>query len=156
MVADDAASRAVWLGEQGALARLGEGAVIVESSTVTVEWVRELKEAAEARGVEMLDAPVTGSRDQAAGGQLLFLVGGEAEALERVRPVLEPMARGILHVGPGGSGATLKLVNNFLCGVQIASLAEAVAMVERSGLDRERAMEMLLAGAVASPIDPSP
>ena len=72
--------------------------------------------------------------------------------MERVRPVLEPMARGILHVGPGGSGATLKLVNNFMCGVQAASLAEAVAMVERSGLDRERAMEMLLAGAGGSPI----
>jgi 3-hydroxyisobutyrate dehydrogenase len=95
---------------------------------------------------------VTGSRDQAADGQLLFLVGGEAEALQQARPVLEAMARDILHVGPGGSGATLKLINNFMCAVQIASLAEAVAMVEKSGLDTGRSMEMLLGGAAGSPI----
>src|SRR5690606_22622093 len=76
MVADDAASREVWLGEDGALARMKPGSVAVESSTVTVGWVRDLRRAAEARGVALLDAPVTGSRDQAAGGQLLFLVGG--------------------------------------------------------------------------------
>jgi 3-hydroxyisobutyrate dehydrogenase len=152
MVSDDAAAREVWLGENGALEGMAGGAVAVEASTVTVGWVRELRAAAEERGVDVLDAPVTGSRDQAAGGQLLFLVGGEAGALDRVRPVLEPMARGILHVGPSGSGATLKLINNFLCGVQAASLAEAFAMVEGAGLDRDRALEMLLAGAAGSPI----
>lgn len=152
MVADDAAARAVWLGDDGALAAMGPGAVAVESSTVTLEWVRELRGEAEGRGVAVLDAPVTGSRDQAAGGQLLFLVGGDAAVLERVRPVLEPMARGVMHVGGPGSGATLKLINNFLCGVQAASLAEAVAMVEHAGLDFDRAMEMLLAGAAGSPI----
>lgn len=152
MVADDDASRAVWLEEGGALERVDAGAVLVESSTVTVGWVRELRAAAEARGVALLDAPVTGSRDQAAAGELLFLVGGEQAALGRVRTVLEAMSRDILHVGPGGSGATLKLINNFLCGVQIASLAEAVAMVERAGLDRERAMVMLIGGAAGSPL----
>lgn len=152
MVSDDVAARAVWLGENGALAAMSPGSVAVESSTVSLEWLRELRSAAASRQVEVLDAPVTGSRDQAAGGQLLFLVGGETQVLERVRPVLEPMAREILYVGPAGSGATLKLVNNFLCGVQVASMAEAFAMVERAGLDRERAINMLLNGACASPI----
>lgn len=152
MVADDAAARAVWLGEDGALGAMGSGAIAVESSTVTIEWVRELGREAERRGVAVLDAPVTGSRDQAAEGKLLFLVGGEKEVLARVRAVLEPMARGVMHVGPAGSGATLKLINNFLCGVQVASLAEAFAMVERAGLDREKAIDMLVAGAAGSPI----
>jgi 3-hydroxyisobutyrate dehydrogenase len=152
MVADDDASRAVWLGEEGALAAVAPGAVLVESSTVTVGWVRELAEKAAGRGVELLDAPVTGSRDQAAGGQLLFLVGGAAAALERVRPVLAAMSRDAVYLGPSGSGATLKLINNFLCGVQAASLAEAFGMLERAGLDREQALGVLLAGAPASPI----
>jgi 3-hydroxyisobutyrate dehydrogenase len=152
MVADDAASRTVWLGENGALERAGEGAVLVESSTVTAGWIRELAAAAGGRGLPLLDAPVTGSRDQAAGGQLLFLVGGEAEVLERVRPVLATMSRDIMHVGPTGSGATLKLINNFMCGVQAASLAEAFAMVEKAGLDREQALGVLVNGAPGSPL----
>lgn len=152
MVADDRASRAVWLGEEGALARMRRGAVAIESGTVTVEWVRELATAADRQGVSLLDAPVTGSRDQAAAGQLLFLVGGDAGTLARVRPVMEAMSRDVLHVGGTGSGAALKLINNFLCGVQAASLAEAFALVERAGLDAPRAMQMLTGGAAGSPI----
>ncbi|HWY76582.1 MAG TPA: NAD(P)-dependent oxidoreductase, partial [Verrucomicrobiae bacterium] len=78
MVADDNASRAVWVGENGALAAAAPGVVCVESSTVTVGWVRELAAAASARGCEFLDAPVTGSKAQAASGELNFLVGGPA------------------------------------------------------------------------------
>jgi 3-hydroxyisobutyrate dehydrogenase len=152
MVADDEAARAVWLGEEGALAGMRSGSVAIESSTVTLDWIRSLQEEATPRGIELLDAPVTGSRDQAAEGQLLFLVGGSAEVLGRVRPVLEAMARGVVHAGPSGSGATLKLINNFLCGVQLASLAEAFAMVEGAGLDRERSVQMLVSGAAGSPI----
>ncbi|MGC2300853.1 MAG: NAD(P)-binding domain-containing protein [Acidobacteriaceae bacterium] len=73
MLADDAACRAAWLGSEGALAAAGAGAVLVESSTVTVGWIEELSKAAEARGLALVDAPVTGSKAQAAGGQLLFL-----------------------------------------------------------------------------------
>ena len=83
MVADDRASRAVWMGEQGALAGVKKGALLIESSTLTVAWVEELAKAATAAGAELIDAPVTGSRDHAAAGQLFFLVGGSAEALER-------------------------------------------------------------------------
>ena len=88
MVADDAASRAVWLGDDGALAGAPRGAVLIESSTVSVPWVRELAAAAAERGCELLDAPVTGSKPHAASGELLFLVGGSASALSVARPVL--------------------------------------------------------------------
>jgi 3-hydroxyisobutyrate dehydrogenase len=152
MVADDAAARAVWLGEQGALAGVARGTVLVECSTVTVEWIEELAREAAAAGAELLDAPVTGSRTHAAAGELSFLVGGSAAALETARPVLAAMSRAIVHVGPSGRGALLKLVNNFLCGVQAASLAEALALVERSGLDRDKALEVLTSGAPGSPL----
>jgi 3-hydroxyisobutyrate dehydrogenase len=152
MVADDPAARAVWLGADGALAAAGPGAVCIESSTATVGWVRELAKAAAARGCEFLDAPVTGSRSHAAAGELRFLVGGAPAALERVTPVLAAMGKTITHLGPSGSGALVKLINNFVCGVQVASLAEAVAMIERSGLDRDRALEVLTHGAPGSPL----
>jgi 3-hydroxyisobutyrate dehydrogenase len=152
MVADDAAARAVWLGEQGALAGVARGRVLVECSTVTVEWIEELARAAAAAGCELLDAPVTGSRTHAASGELSFLVGGPLAALEAARPVLAAMSRAIVHVGATGRGALLKLVNNFLCGVQAASLAEALALIERSGLDRAKALEVLTNGAPGSPL----
>jgi 3-hydroxyisobutyrate dehydrogenase len=152
MLADDGASRTVWLGEDGALAAAKPGAVLVESSTVTPAWIAELNDAARARGLELLDAPVTGSRAQAAAGQLSFLVGGSSETLEAVRPVLEAMSKEIVPLGPLGSGAKLKLINNFLCGVQIASLAEAMAWIEQSGLDRDKALAFLKTGAGGSPV----
>jgi 3-hydroxyisobutyrate dehydrogenase len=152
MVADDAAARAVWLGEQGALVGAARGTVLVECSTVTVEWIDELARAAAAAGCALLDAPVTGSRTHAASGELSFLVGGPSAALETARPVLAAMSRAIVHVGATGRGALLKLVNNFLCGVQAASLAEALALIERSGLDRAKALEVLTNGAPGSPL----
>ena len=152
MVADDTASRSLWLGENGALAAAKPGAVCIECSTVTVNWVRELSAAATARGCEFLDAPVTGSKVQAASGELSFIVGGEAATLEKARPVLAAMSKAIIHLGPTGSGALLKLINNFVCGVQVASLAEALAMIERSGLDRAKALEILTSGAPGSPL----
>jgi 3-hydroxyisobutyrate dehydrogenase len=152
MVADDMAARAVWLGENGALAGAAPGTVLVESSTITVDWVSELAAAAAQKGCELLDAPVTGSKTQAASGELNFLVGGSASALETARPALAAMSRGIVHLGPGGSGALLKLINNFLCGVQVASLAEAMALIEKSGLDRARALEIVTNGAPGSPL----
>jgi len=152
MLADDAASRAAWLGEQGALAAAGPGAVLIECSTLSPAWIAELGVAAAARGLELLDAPVTGSRMQAAGGQLSFLTGGSAEALAKATPVLQAMSKEIVHLGPLGSGAKMKLLNNFLCGVQIASLAEGIAWLERTGLDRDLAIDILKRGAPGSPL----
>jgi 3-hydroxyisobutyrate dehydrogenase len=153
MLADDNASRAVWLDKDtGALAGAVPGTWLVESSTASVQWIHELATAAKKHECELLDAPVTGSKPQAASGELLFLVGGSAEALAAVRPVLTVMSRDILHLGPIGSGATLKLINNFLCGVQAASLAEAMALLAASGLDREKSIAVLTAGAPGSPL----
>jgi 3-hydroxyisobutyrate dehydrogenase len=152
MVADDSASREIWLGEDGALAGARRGTVLVEASTLTVEWVRQLASAAQERGCEFIDAPVTGSKLQAASGELNFYVGGSAAALEKVRPVLTPMSRTISHLGPTGSGALLKLINNYLCAVQVASFGEALALIEHSELDRTRALAVLMEGAAASPL----
>ena len=152
MVADDAASRALWLGDDGALASIQPGAVVIESSTLTTTWVRELAELVQARGCEFLDAPVTGSKPVAESGELGFLVGGEAETLERARPVLEAMGRRISHLGPAGSGATMKLINNLLGGVQIAVLAEGLRLAEQAGLNMEHVLPLLINGAPGSPI----
>ncbi len=152
MVADDRASWSVWLSENGALAAMKPGAVVVESSTLSPTWVAELAAAAAARHCHMLDAPVTGSKSHAITGDLLFLVGGDKEVLERVRPVLAVMSRGIIHLGAVGSGALMKLINNFLNGVQAAAFAEAWVLVERLGLDIEKALDVITNGAPGSPI----
>ncbi len=152
MLADDAASREVWLGKDGALDAVREGAILIESSTVSPGWVAEFARLAEQHGADLLDAPVTGSRTQAEAGQLSFLVGGKDTALAGATPVLKAMSKEIVHLGPVGSGAKMKLINNFLCGVQVASLAEGLAWIERSGLDRDKALSVLKAGAPGSPL----
>ncbi|UIJ44204.1 NAD(P)-dependent oxidoreductase [Sphingomonas cannabina] len=152
MLADDSVSRAVWMGEGGALAAMAPGAIAIESSTLTGAWIADLAQAASARGVRFLEAPVTGSRDQAAQGALRFLVGGEADVVAAARGVFDAMGSALVHLGPVGSAATVKLANNYLCGVQAASLAEAVALFEKRGLDVEQAMSILTDGAPASPM----
>jgi 3-hydroxyisobutyrate dehydrogenase len=152
MLADDNASRSLWLGPDGALAAAAPGTLCIECSTVTVRWVQELAAAVAARCSLFLDTPVTGSKTHAAAGELSFLVGGSTEALEKARPVLTAMSKSITHLGPAGSGALLKLINNFLCGVQVASLAEALAMIEHSDLNRDTALGVLTNGAPGSPL----
>jgi 3-hydroxyisobutyrate dehydrogenase len=152
MLADETASRAAWLGEHGALAAAKPSAILIESSTVTPEWIAELAAAASKHNLRFLDAPVTGSRMQANAGQLSFLVGGDPATLEEARPALAAMSKEIIALGPIGSGARLKLINNFLCGVQIASLAEAMVWIERGGLDRAQALRFLTTGAPGSPL----
>ena len=152
MVADDAASRAVWFGENGALAGAQRGSVLIESSTLSVGYVKELGDAAAQKGCQFLDAPVTGTKPHAASGQLLFLVGGSATVLDAVRPVLAAMSRDVIHLGPQGSGARMKLINNFVCGVQAASFAEALEMAKVAGLDQATAAKILTEGAPGSGI----
>ncbi|ATP18461.1 3-hydroxyisobutyrate dehydrogenase [Sphingobium yanoikuyae] len=152
MLANDDVSKTVWTGEDGALAAMKAGAIAIESSTLTGDWVFDLARQAVARGVRFLEAPVTGSRDQAAQGTLRFLVGGDAEAIELARPAFDAMGGALVHLGPVGSAATVKLANNYLCGVQAASLAEAIALFEKHGLDIEQAMSILFDGAPASPM----
>lgn len=152
MLANDDVSKIVWTGDDGALAVMGEGAVAIESSTLTGDWVFDLAREASARGIGFLEAPVTGSRDQAAQGTLRFLIGGEADVIAVARPAFEAMGSALVHLGPVGSAATVKLANNFLCGVQAASLAEAISLFEKHGLDIEQAMSIIFDGAPGSPM----
>jgi 3-hydroxyisobutyrate dehydrogenase len=152
MLSDVPVCRDVWLGRGEALVDIAPGTILVESSTVTVEWIEELNRAAKEHGCELVDAPVTGSKPQAAAGQLLFLAGGSNTALDKITPILKAMGRDVVHVGPVGSGARLKLINNFLSGSQVAALAEALSLIERSGLDREKALGVLTEGAPGSPL----
>ena len=152
MVADDAASRAVWLGADGALAGAKPGAVVVESSTLTPAWVRELASQARAKGCGFLDAPVGGSRDAAEAGELRLFVGGDAATLETARPALAAIGSRIDLLGPVGAGATWKLINNQLVAAEIAALAEALDVAGKSGFRPEQISALILAGAAASPI----
>ncbi|MBN8996347.1 MAG: NAD(P)-dependent oxidoreductase [Rhizobiales bacterium] len=150
MVADDAASREVWLGSDGALAAAQPGALIVDSSTVTPNWIRELAAKAAERGCGFVDAPVGGSKQAAAEGQLVIFAGAEPEVFEKLRPVLGAVARVINHVGPVGAGATWKLINNMMVAIQISSLAEAMAMVARAGFDAKQVAGLIEASGFAS------
>jgi 3-hydroxyisobutyrate dehydrogenase len=152
MLADDSASRAAWLGEDGALDTMASGSTVIECSTLTPGWIAELDRQTKSRDIGLVEAPVTGSRPQAEAGQLTFLCGAEAATLDAVRPVLAVMSKAILHLGPVGSGGQLKLINNFLCAAQVASFAEAVAWVERTQLDRTQALDFLKTGAAGSGI----
>jgi 3-hydroxyisobutyrate dehydrogenase len=152
MLADDKASREVWTGKDGALDGLRQDAVALECSTLSPAWVTELAGLVAATGAAFLDAPVTGSKPQAASGEVLFLVGGDPAALDSVRDVLRPMSRDVVHMGPVASGARMKLVNNFMSAVQAVSLAEALAFSHECGLDPVGAMHVLTNGAPGSPL----
>ena len=152
MVADDSGSRAVWLDENGALAGVAAGSVLIESSTLSVDWIRELGTTAAQRGCKFLDAPVTGTKPHAASGELLFLVGGSVDALAAAEPVFSVLGRDAIHLGPTGSGALMKLINNFLCGVQAASFSEALSLIHAGGLDQGHALSILTGGAPGSGI----
>jgi 3-hydroxyisobutyrate dehydrogenase len=152
MLADVPVCRDVWLGRGEALVDIAPGTILIESSTVSVEWIEELERAAKQHGCDLVDAPVTGSKPQAEAGQLLFLAGGSSTTVNKVTPILKAMGRDVVHVGPSGSGARLKLINNFLSGSQAAALAEALSLIERSGLDREKALGVLTEGAPGSPL----
>jgi len=152
MVADDAASRAVWLGDDGALAGAKTGAVVVESSTLTPDWVRELAGHARARGCAFLDAPVGGSRQAAASGELRFFVGGDAATLDKARPALIAIGSKIDLLGPAGAGATWKLINNQLIAAQVAALGEALDVARKAGFRPVQISSLILNGAASSPI----
>jgi 3-hydroxyisobutyrate dehydrogenase len=152
MVGDDIASRAMWLGENGALSGAQLGTIAIECSTLSLSWVRELARLVAERNLAFLDSPVTGSKDAAEAGELRLMVGGEAEVLERARGVLEAVSRRIDLFGPTGSGALVKLINNLMGGVQAVVLAEGLALAERAGLDMEQVLSLIINGAPGSPL----
>ena len=150
MVADDVATRAVMLGADGAVAAATAGTIIIDSSTNTPAMAREVAQAAAARRVQYLDAPVSGSLAQAQGKELVFMAGGDPVAFERARPVLSAMGRMAKHMGAAGTGATIKLINNMLSGTATAAIVEAVMIAEAAGLDRAATLEVLGEGAAGS------
>lgn len=152
MLRDDNASRDAWLSpEHGALEGLKEGAIAIESSTLTPGWIRELGSAVAARGSDLLEAPVAGSRPQAETGQLVYFIGGDESVLKEVRPLLMAMGSTINYVGPLGSGALVKLSTNALLGVQVTVLAELIGLLKRSGADVASALKAIAGTAAWSP-----
>ena len=151
MVADDPASRAVWLGGDGALsAKTSPGAFAVECSTLSRDWVMELAGAAKAKGLRFIDCPVTGLPDVAAQGKLVLLVGADKADLEAAKPLLQPLNSEIIHFGPVGAGTAYKLIVNTMGAVQIAAVAEALLVAEAAGLDLKTVDHALATGAGAS------
>ena len=151
MVADDEASRTVWLGKDGAAATMKAGSLAIECSTVSHQHALDMARELRGRGLVYIDCPVTGLPQAAASGKLTLLVGAEPADLDRAKPYLAPIGDVIRHFGAVGTGTVFKLINNLMGAVQIASLAEGIAMAEQAGLDMNLVAEALATGAVASP-----
>lgn len=151
MVADDDASRRVWLAADGALAAARRGAFAIECSTISYGHVSELAREAGARGLRYIDCPVNGLPAVAAQGKLTLLVGAAPDDLAAARPILDAVGQSILYFGTIGTGTAFKLINNLFGAVQIAGLAEAVALANRIGLDREALIAAIDSGPCASP-----
>ena len=152
MTADDESSRAMWLGEQGALAADNvPHALAIECSTLSHDWVLELAAKVREREFRFVDSPVTGLPDAAAKGTLTLLVGADAADLDAARPIFASLATRVLHFGGVGQGTAYKLMINLLGAVQIASAAEAVVLAERAGLDLKLVADAVASGQAASP-----
>jgi 3-hydroxyisobutyrate dehydrogenase len=151
MVADDEASRAVWLTKDGAAATMKAGTLAIECSTVSYKHALDMAHELRARGLVYIDSPVTGLPDAAAAGKLTLLVGADAADLEKARPFLVPLSSTIRHFGAVGSGTVYKLINNLMGAIQIAGIAEGLAIAEQAGLDMKLVLEAVETGVAASP-----
>jgi 3-hydroxyisobutyrate dehydrogenase-like beta-hydroxyacid dehydrogenase len=150
-LADDAAVGAAYAGREGVVAGLRPGAVVCETSTIDPGTVRRLRPVVEDRGASLLDTPVSGSVSTVEAGQLTIMAGGDPAVLERVRPVLDHLAKQVFHVGELGAGAVMKLtVNSVLHGLNLA-LAEGLVLAERAGVERAAAYEVFAASVIAAP-----
>lgn len=150
IVSDDNATREVMLGANGVLAGAAPGTIIIDSSTNTPAMAREVAAAAKARGCDYLDSPVSGSVPQSRGAELVFMVGGDAQAFEKAQPIYTATGRMSTRMGEAGAGATIKLINNMLSGTVNTAIAEAVSIAEAAGLDLDAAYKVLNEGAAAS------
>ncbi|MCE9671358.1 NAD(P)-dependent oxidoreductase [Myxococcus stipitatus] len=144
--------REVLSGRAGVIGGARAGSIVVDLSTIDAVTSSELAEALRARGIEMLDAPMSGSVHDAEQGTLGLMVGGDAGVLVRARPVLSRIARHIHHFGPNGAGCTAKLALNGLVAAMAQSLAEALAFLERAGGSRALFLEALAASGLSSPL----
>jgi 3-hydroxyisobutyrate dehydrogenase len=151
MVADDEASREVWLTRDGAAATMKAGTLAIECSTVSYKHALEMAQVLRERGLIYIDSPVTGLPDAAAAGKLTLLVGADPADLERALPFLAPLSSTIRHFGAVGTGTVYKLINNLMGAIQIAGIAEGLAIAEQAGLDMELVLEAVESGVAASP-----
>ncbi len=151
MLSDDTAAEDVWLGKDGALGGLQDGAFIIECSTLSLPFVLGLSEIANQKKLRYIDCPVTGIPAAAEKGELTLLVGAAPGDLEECKPILQLFSKTIRYFGDIGKGTSYKLVINLMGAVQIAALAEAVAMAEKLGLDKETVISSIENSAAASP-----
>jgi 3-hydroxyisobutyrate dehydrogenase len=142
-LADDAAVEEVLLGPNGVVASARAGTTVIDVSSVFPTTIRRVAAMARDRGINVLDAAVSGSTPQAEEGSLVIFVGGDPDVYERSRPILDVIGGSVFRLGPSGAGATMKLVVNTLLGVGIQALAEAIALGERAGLERDLLLDVL-------------
>jgi len=152
MVTNTAAVQAVTEGPDGILAGLAPGKVYADMSTASPENSRSLAARVAELGAHMLDAPVSGSVITLEQGKLSVMVGGDEEVVERVRPVLEAIGPKVIYVGGNGAAVTMKIASNLSLAVQMLAFSEGVLLAEKSGIAREKAVEVLLASVIASPM----
>lgn len=150
MLADPPAVEAITLGPDGVVEGLKEGAVLIDASTVDPATTAKVARAAAGKGASFLDTPVAGSKQAALDGQLVLMVGGAAEVLERCRPILEVVSRKIVYAGDTGSGSQLKLAFNLIVSHMAAALAEGLVMGTKAGLDPNVILETVMAGVTGS------
>ena len=148
---NDAAVEQVYLGPDGVLDGAKSGMLLVEMSTITPPTARKVAQAVQEKGIAFLDAPVSGSTPQAEAGQLAVLVGGDEADFERAKPILETIGKGAFRMGPVGAGASMKLVVNTLLGLGLQSLAEALALGQKAGLEQGLLLDVLAQTAHVSP-----
>lgn len=152
IVTDGQAVRELALGPDGVLAGLSPGGVYVDMSTIDPAVSREVAAEFHRAGRFMLDAPISGAPPTVRKGRASLMVGGDPAVYERVRPVLEAIAPRVLYIGPNGSACPMKLAVNLLLMVEVIAFGEAVALAEKSGVDRSVAVEAILQSVAASPV----
>jgi 3-hydroxyisobutyrate dehydrogenase-like beta-hydroxyacid dehydrogenase len=152
MVTNTAAVRAVFEGDDGILAGLAPGKIYIDMSTASPANSRSLAEHVEAAGAQMLDAPVSGTSITVDQGKASLMVGGDADAFERAKPILEAIGPKVFHMGGNGTAVGLKIAINLSLAVQMLAFSEGVLLAEKSGIDRERVVEAMLASVIASPM----
>jgi len=150
MVTDSPDVREVTLGPNGIIEGARPGSVVIDMSTISPSVTREIAEALKARAIEMLDAPVSGGEVGAIAGTLSIMVGGEEEVFQRCLPILEAMGKNIVHIGPNGTGQTVKLCNQVAAVLNILGMCEALILAARSGVDPEKMLQAVTAGAAGS------
>jgi 2-hydroxy-3-oxopropionate reductase len=152
IVSDPPALEGVLWGADGVLANLKRGSVLIDSSTVSPALARRVAADCAQRGIEFLDAPVTGGTWGAEKGELVFMIGGKAETLERAKPVFEAMGKRFFHLGDNGAGQTVKLAMNLILALQVEALCEALALVAGSGIAGQKLVEVMQSSMARAPV----